>query len=126
MTTWQSILAIFGLALLPVIGPAACGSKSSGNNNTSTTSTSTGTATKLSFATDIEPIIAASCSFSNCHGTTGAASKVFENNESDFDGDKANCVTYLTVGFSDQMPKAPNANSLSATDRQTLLSYCQQ
>jgi hypothetical protein len=88
----------------------------------SPSSSSGGSGTALSFEDDINPIIKAECSASGCHGVAGAASVVYENNESNF---KAG-----STAIKDRIARAqgvagvmPPSRALSAADRGMILEF---
>ena len=117
----KRILAWAASAGLLILGLApACGSDKK-TDETSTTA-------KLDFTKDINPIIVASCADAACHGKSGAAANVYEDNETTLKANKTDCIRRLKLvstdpDYADFMPRG---KTLSDANKQKLIDFLNQ
>ncbi len=106
------------LTLAAVAVAVGCGSKDDADKGDSTTAT-------IKFS-DVAPIIKESCTGSGCHGTTGAASKIYEDNEANFKESAALTKSRMALAATDAsfMPRTPK--TISAANKQKLLDFLAQ
>ncbi len=102
-----------GLALL-----SACGSSDKDEN----TSTATGT---LTWTSDVAPVVKTNCAASGCHGTAGATSIIFENNEANFKSYKAENIRRLNLKSTDG-DFMPQGGTITAADKKVLVDFLGQ
>ena len=83
---------------------------------------------KLTFSSDINPIIKASCSDSMCHGAAAAASVVYEDNEANFKASKKAAIpSQSRLSLTTTDPNfMPRGKTLNDTNRQKLLDFLNQ
>jgi hypothetical protein len=98
------------------------GSTGGGTATPDPTPSSGGSGTSLSFDDDINTIIKTECATSGCHGVTGAASVVYENNETNFKAGAAAIKDRIAraQGVAGVMPPS---RALSNADRGAILQF---
>lgn len=89
------------------------------------------TGNDLSFATDIDPIVTASCGGADCHSAASPYTH-YVGGESTFKAKKADIKTRLGLAATDslKMPKSPDvagkARTLSEADKSKIISFLDQ
>lgn len=115
----RTLAMLVGVVSLVTAGLLACGSDKKDDNDS--------TDKKLSFETDVNPIIKASCAKAGlCHGVGSTESTVYVDKEDNFKKSSAATRMGLPSTNLQSMPKPDGGLTISAENKQILLDFLAQ